>query len=845
MCIILDYGAGLIYMKKWIIRYGVVLLCFLAGAGCMSYVTRMGNRDMTTTMAEATLPVAFAQKDGQLFNEMHGYVEEMDGSYMKDSVIGIAEDHLLGLAVEKYNAEIEQVSYEVRTLDMSRLIESGENLQGEDDGRYLHFSVELKDLLEEGELYLLLLNVETHEHGTVRYYSQLSYLGENHIQECVDFALEFHNRILQKDMDYILPYLESNNSMDGSSLGYVNIHSRTGPMTWGDMPVERSTEPELTFTGVSGDVASFLLQYQVRNTQSGESYQVEEAYRVRYTGTRMYLLAYERTADRIFQPGSQLVEDGRIQMGIQSREVNWLKNAEENVIGFVQQGQLWSYDFGQNRLSLVYGFQDGEDERGFYEAHDFRILSVEDSGSMDFLVYGYMNRGQYEGRCGVLLCHYDALLNTVEEQFFLPGSQPFQAVKEELGALSMENGSGTAWLSYGGQILRINLADCSVQILAENVSEDDLKISSDRSLAAWTTDGGASISLLDVESGTIREIPAESGEVLCALGFMDEDFIYGTAYAADISSNLAGEETVPMYRVVLRDHSGNEVREFNYTSRGKYVTGVTIVENRIDLECVSREADGSYVEARPEPITYISETEDEQLTLSVKEDETRRNEYGFDYSGTLKSGAMRQPRVRLVLYEDDRTLEVEPSGREFYLAYSFSGEASGFETLTEAVQYADEEMGSVWRNGSVCFWERGAQAARTQISGFEDPGTIEVTGDSITQCLQLLLRQQQIYADVQGALDAGKAVWEICRDELGDRCSLLSGCSLDQVLYYISAGAPVMAVTDTGSAVLIVGYDPQNIIYYEPGQESLGRAGMNDSTAMFEAAGNLFFTYLP
>ena len=74
---------------------------------------------------------------------------------------------------------------------------------------------------------------------------------------------------------------------------------------------------------------------------------------------------------------------------------------------------------------------------------------------------------------------------------------------------------------------------------------------------------------------------------------------------------------------------------------------------------------------------------------------------------------------------------------------------------------------------------------------------------------------------------------------------LLSGCSLDQVLYYISAGAPVMAVTDTGSAVLIVGYDPQNIIYYEPGQESLGRAGMNDSTAMFEAAGNLFFTYLP
>ena len=86
-------------MKKWIIRYGTVLLCFLAGIGVMSYATRMGNRDMTTTMAEATLPVAFAERDGQLFNEMHGYVQPMDGSYMKDTVIGVSEDHAVGLAV--------------------------------------------------------------------------------------------------------------------------------------------------------------------------------------------------------------------------------------------------------------------------------------------------------------------------------------------------------------------------------------------------------------------------------------------------------------------------------------------------------------------------------------------------------------------------------------------------------------------------------------------------------------------------------------------------------------------------------------------------------------------------
>ena len=74
---------------------------------------------------------------------------------MRDSVIGVSEDHKVGLALEKYNAQIKSVSYEVRSLDMSRLIEGGDDLQAEDDGKYLHISLTLKDLLTQGEEYLL------------------------------------------------------------------------------------------------------------------------------------------------------------------------------------------------------------------------------------------------------------------------------------------------------------------------------------------------------------------------------------------------------------------------------------------------------------------------------------------------------------------------------------------------------------------------------------------------------------------------------------------------------------------------------------------------------------------
>ena len=88
-------------MRKNLIKTGSIILSFLAGILLMSFMTRMGNRDMTTTMADATLPVLYAETNGQLCNETHGYVEEMDGRYMKDTIAAVSLDHQLQLALEK------------------------------------------------------------------------------------------------------------------------------------------------------------------------------------------------------------------------------------------------------------------------------------------------------------------------------------------------------------------------------------------------------------------------------------------------------------------------------------------------------------------------------------------------------------------------------------------------------------------------------------------------------------------------------------------------------------------------------------------------------------------------
>ena len=829
-------------MRKNLIKTGSIFLSFLAGILLMSFMTRMGNRDMTVTMADATLPVLYAELDGQLCNETHGYVEEMDGRYMKDTIVAVSSDHQLQLVLKKYNAQVKNVSYEVRTMDQDRLIQDGEDLTVEDDGQYLRYTLTLKDLLEKEQDYLLILQAGTESHPSVYYYMQLTYLGDNHLKECMDFAQKFHQVTVEKQTDSsYLSYLEPDGTMDGKNLGYVNIHSRSGPVTWGDMPVSQTTDTKVHFTDVTSDVASMVLEYEIENTDTKETYQVEESVRVRYTSSRMYLLAYERTAGKIFDPGKQLTEDGKVSFGIQGGEIQSKKNKEENVIGFVQQGQLWCYDFGQNRLSMVYGFQTGSDERGSYHAHDFRILKMEDSGSMNFLVYGYIDRGNYEGRSGILLCRYDALVNTVEEQFFLPSDKPFSAMKEDVGKLAVENNNGKAWLSYKGMILQIDLSDCSVKMLAENIDESQIQVSDSGQGAAWTDNTAERIYLLDTETAQMKQIHAESGERVRVLGFMEEDFIYGTARQGDIREDMTGQEIFPMYRVIIKNHDGGEVREFEYGSKGKYVTGVSIVENRIDLSCVRLAEDGSFAGTLPEPITYTSEKTIPLLSWKTVYDEVKRNEQILSYSGTLKTGNMKRPKVKLVIFEGSRTLQLESSGNERYLAYSFAGLTRSFDTLSESVQWAYENMGSVWKDGT-CFWSRGTRQARVTLSGFEEAEEAG-TGSALEQCIQRMLRQKQIYTEVAAETAAGMPIWKICEQELGNDSCILSDCTLDMVLYYVDQGMPVTAVTGDG-AVLIVGYDPQNVILWTPGQTELRTMGRGDASTAFAEGGNLFFTSL-
>ena len=72
----------------------------------------------------------------------------------------------------------------------------------------------------------------------------------------------------------------------------------------------------------------------------------------------------------------------------------------------------------------------------------------------------------------------------------------------------------------------------------------------------------------------------------------------------------------------------------------------------------------------------------------------------------------------------------------------------------------------------------------------------------------------------------------------------LSGCTLDQMLYFVGHGHAVQAITAEGPRT-IVGYDEFNTYLLRPGEDEWYYYGMNDSTDLFAQAGNVFYTVMP
>ena len=846
-------------MRKSIIKSTIVVIVFFAALFIIGNVMNKGNADMTTEMEAATYPVVSVNYGGFQINKMHGYRDVMEVDQMRECITPLAAGRKMQLTIDTYGNRIGGLRFEVRSVDGSRLIENTEMEGYEQSGDEIRVSFGIKDLIENNQEYLFVLVLTTGAGKEIRYYTRIVNPEEYYVADKLEYVRDFSNKTFDKEAAKSLTkYLESNAEGDNTTFGRVTIHSSFHQVTWGDLDITRISNPEITIKDLGAETGNFVMEYYVSMPYGSETnyYRVKEYYRIRHTADRIYLLDYERTMNQIFNEKGNAYANNKILLGIVGEEPILRESDGGNAAVFVSGNRLFSYNIVDNKLALLFGFYDGEnmDARTLYDGHKIKILNVDEGGNVIFLVYGYMNRGRHEGQVGISVYYYDSTVNTVEEMAYIPCSHSQAILMKEVDQLSYINRNGKLYLLWDDQIYAVDVVKHSSEIVVENLTEENFKVSDSNRMVVWQNRAGTGkdeetaayeeLILMNLISGAQKTIQAGTRERIIPIGFMGEDLIYGIAREDDIQKDYAGNEVIPMYLVRIANESSGVLME--YRQENVYVLSGTVEGNQIILKRLQKTEDGTFTEIADDQIMNAESAQESKNTIEVAAVDKYEKLTQIALKSKIDVSTLLHLTPKEVLFEGGRNIslpEVSVPLDRYYVYGKY-----GIETVCtnegRAVKLADGISGTVTAQDGSYIWQKGNRSLRNQIMAIQGE-SISEGRDSLAVCLDTILAYEGVVRNSQYMLRRGDSVLDILKESLEDARVLdLTGCTLDAVLYYVNRDIPVLAMMQDGTAVLIVAFNEKNTVVMNPEIGNVYKVGMNDSTEWFEQNGNHFITYI-
>ena len=337
---------------------------------------------------------------------------------------------------------------------------------------------------------------------------------------------------------------------------------------------------------------------------------------------------------------------------------------------------------------------------------------------------------------------------------------------------------------------------------------------------------------LKADLGTLSYVNGDGQLFLLMSGELFQINIAESTYEV-LEKNISADEFVVSetnahgaWRITEGEEAG-QIRLIDFDSlqtrmiapqEGQYIINVTVGRTLMEFELAVK-GDNGYTSGGRDNIMNNNDTSAELAEVELTSTDRR---------GTLVRLALEErPETEepLVLRAKMRSapahvvqLETEPPAGEVYYVYGLGGLDSTWSDPAQAVLRADEQTGTVLNRAQQYVWERGNMRTKLILNTGDVPEIIR-----------------------SGSLD--KAALQ---EGLGDSGTVidLTGCSLENVLYEVSAQRAVIARTGADSSRVIVGYDEYNTYLLNPATGEVAPYGMNDSTALFQRNGNVFITYL-
>lgn len=122
---------------------------------------------------------------------------------------------------------------------------------------------------------------------------------------------------------------------------------------------------------------------------------------------------------------------------------------------------------------------------------------------------------------------------------------------------------------------------------------------------------------------------------------------------------------------------------------------------------------------------------------------------------------------------------------------------------------------------------------------------VKAGGDvgSVQAAIQMMLSAKGITASVTPE-EAKEPLQQVLGRYTNADVAVLTGATLDEILYFVWKGQPVLAFKETGDAVVITGYTSADVTYYDPARGRSLTTTREKAETMFEDGGGIYISFL-
>lgn len=841
--------------KSIIIHIVVAIVIFSVALIFFNYRASREKGQDFSEMTNATFPVMEISGEDGNYDLMSGYVDPMDFSLVRNQIALIDKEGSIDLVLHPYGHDITAIQYSLYENSEKNELENGTLNQLEDvkEENVKKAKIHFESNLQKETNYYLKMKVRLDDHQEVFFYTKLLSGEGYHFHECVEFAKKFHENLFDKEhFEENITYLEPSGKPT-KSFEKVDISSSVDAISFGSLSVNKESTPRLSIREIN-DVYSVLQLDYILSAEIKEGviqyYNVTEKYKIRYTSDRMYLLDYERTMDAYYNKVLYDSAKNYITLGIGNIDtIDVMSSDDGNKVCFSQAGQFWYYNYKASDVCKVFSFstENLADLRNTMNNHDIKILKIDDDGNIIYAVYGYMNRGHYEGKNGILLIKYNAKSRYNEEMAFFSTSVPFERMKADVEKITFLNSKNIFYCLIDGDLHAVDIKKKQDKILYSGMINENITASVDESIIAIEENKdlsrNQSIRMINLETGRENTFSCQDDERIHAIGFLSNDFIYGIASKKDVKKKDGGTVTFPMSYLSIVNIDGQELKRYKKSNR--FIMETKISGRVLEMEFGRKNGN------------KVVKTSDHDYIRYKEEEQSGQVSAVYDFSSKfLNQVFLRFPNYVYIQIEPDliltKVLATEDSqaialkrtneSKTMYYVYAEGNEVDSYDDLKDAILEADELRGNVISSEERKMWECG-YLSYAIVAGMDSVTKVPNAKYSLAGCLEMIAKVNGKQAPYRSINIKEGSVTELIHKYSEKDAFNLEGCSMDEILYFVSKGSPVLAKYNSKRYIIIMSYNSSKVRYLDPvtGQSTAVDRNILEST--ISKAGNKYYTF--